>query len=113
MSQFFNNKPRIDISMLQPTSKLSLKLTCLAACGNDVKTATELSEFIAGDMSLPDVDPERPTTLQRIQQGAEGIFGWVQEHRDELLQGYQLIKGLRGGTAAATPPAAPPIPDIS
>lgn len=98
--------------MLQPTSKLSLKLSCLAACGNDVKAATELYEFIAGDMELPDVDPKRPTTYGMIKQGAEDIFGWVQEHRDELVQGYQLIKGLRGGTAAATPPAAPPIPDI-
>lgn len=111
MAQFFS-KSRIDLSMIQPTSKLSLKLTCLAACGNDVKTATELYEFIAGDMTLPDVDPERPTTFGMIKQGAEDIFGWVQEHRDELVQGYQLIKGLRGGTAAATPPAAPPIPDI-
>lgn len=98
--------------MIQPTSKLSLKLSCLAACGNDVKAATELYEFIAGDMELPDVDPKRPTTYGMIKQGAEDIFGWVQEHRDELVQGYQLIKGLRGGTAAATPPAAPPIPDI-
>lgn len=111
MTQFFS-KPRIDLSVLQPTSKLSLKLTCLAACNNDVKTATELYDFIAGDMALPDIDPERPTTFGMIKQGAEDIFGWVQEHKDELMQGYQLIRGMRGGATAATPPAAPPIPDI-
>lgn len=47
-----------------------------------------------------------------IKQGAEDIFGWVQEHKEELMQGYQLIRGMRGGATAATPPSAPPIPDI-
>lgn len=111
MPQLFR-QTRIDLERLSPSSKLSLKLTCLAACNNDIKTATELYDFIAGDMNLPDVEPEKPNTFAMIKKGAEDIFGWVQDHRDELIQGYQIIKGLRGEAASAAMPSAPPIPDI-
>lgn len=100
----------MDLSNLKPTSKLSLKLTCLSACRNDVRQAGELYEFIAGDMSLPDVDPEKPDTMTQVKGYARDMFGWLGEHRDELLQGWQILKGLRSGASASTPSDIPPLP---
>ena len=100
----------IDLSRIQPTSKLSLKLSCLEACANDVKAASELYEFVAGDLDLPDVEPTKPSTLEQVKANADDIFAWIGSHKEDLLQGYQLIKGI----AARPRPSAeiPPIPKI-
>lgn len=79
-------RPKIDLTQLQPTSKMSLKLTCLAACGNDVRAASELYDFIAGDLTLPDIDPEEPSAFAKFRQSADDIFGWVGEHKEDLWQ---------------------------
>ena len=44
-------KPQIDLTQIRATSKLSLKMSCLAACGNDVDKAEKLYRFIAEDLS--------------------------------------------------------------
>ena len=54
------SRPKIDLTKLRPTSKLSLKLTCLSACGNDMNAARELYGFISDGMELPDFDPAEP-----------------------------------------------------
>ena len=40
------SRPKIDLTKLRPTSKLSLKLTCLSACGNDIGAARELERVL-------------------------------------------------------------------
>lgn len=108
-------RPKMDLTRLKPTSKLSLKLTCLSACGNDMSAARELYGFISEGMELPDTDPAEPSSLERIMAGADGVFGWIQGHGDDIMRGYQIIRALRGGGAAAQAvspaPSAPPIPD--
>lgn len=111
-------KPQIDLSQIRPTSKLSLKLSCLAACGNNVDQANKLYQFIAGDMEqLPDFDAIPLSTVERFKVGANDLFGWVGRNKESLIEGWNLIQTLRGGTplttaaAAASPPAnVPPIP---
>ncbi len=103
------SRPKIDLAQIQPTSKMSLKLTCLAACGNDVRAASELYDFIAGDLTLPDIDPEEPSAFAKFRQSADDIFGWVGEHREDLVQGWQMIRSLRSSGVAQTP-GVPPIP---
>lgn len=103
-------RPKIDLTQLQPTSKMSLKLTCLAACGNDVRAASELYNFIAGDLTLPDIDPEEPSAFAKFRQSADDIFGWVGEHKEDLLQGWQMIRSLRSSGAVQTS-GVPPIPN--
>ena len=111
------SRPKIDLTKLRPTSKLSLKLTCLSACGNDIGAARELYGFIAEGMELPDTDPAEPSSLERIMAGADGFLGWIQGHGDEILKGYQIIRAMRGGgdtarVVSSAMPSAQPIPDV-
>lgn len=110
-------KPQIDLTQIRPTSKLTLKLSCLAACGNDVSQAERVYNFIAGDMKdLPDFDVPPMSTFEQIKNGANNLFGWLGEHRDQLAEGWNFIQTIRnGGTipiATGTPPTdIPPIPE--
>lgn len=110
------SRPKIDLTKLRPTSKLSLKLTCLSACGNDMNAARELYGFISDGMELPDFDPAEPSAFERIRNGADEVFGWMQSHGEDIVKGYQMIRALRGGgpaaqTVSSAAPSAPPIPD--
>ena len=110
----FGRKPS-DITQIRATSKLSLKMSCLAACGNDVDKADRLYKYISDGLdSLPDVDPLRPSVFDQIKGGANDIFGWIGEHKGDLIEGWNMIKALRGGSTIPVPsgPPAdiPPIP---
>ena len=100
----------IDTSRLRVTSKIALKLSCLEVCGNDIKDAEELYNYIAQGLDLLDTDPPTPSRLDQIKRGADDIISWLGSHKDDLLQGYALIKGLIPSQAAAEVP--PPIPNL-
>ena len=106
----------MDINRIQATSKMSLKMSCLAACNNNVEEAQKLYDFIASDINLPDTDIVPPTVMERFKSGAESLFGWIGEHKDSLIEGYNMIQMIRGGQpisvgAPATPPTGvPPLP---
>ena len=53
---FGRNTPQIDLAQIRPSSKMSLKMSCLSACGNNVEEAQKLYDFIASDINLPDTD---------------------------------------------------------
>ena len=99
----------IDISRLRVTSKISLKLSCLEVCGNDIKDADELYNYIAQGLDLPDTDPPTPSRLDQIKRGADDIISWLGSHKDDIMQGYALIKDLIPSQAAAE---LPPIPNM-
>ena len=107
-----NNK--INIGMIKPTSKMSLKISCLQACGNDVEKAEKVYSFLAGDMqSLPDFDTTPPTFMQQASDTVGNIFGWVKENQDDLARAFEFIRGMAGGQQSAppVPPVdVPPIP---
>lgn len=109
-------KPQIDLTQIRATSKLSLKMSCLAACGNDVDKAEKLYRFIADDLSnLPDVDPARASVVEQIKTGANDLFGWIGEHKGDIVEGWNFLQMIRGGapipSASAPPIDIPPIPD--
>jgi hypothetical protein len=115
---FFRRK--IDLRMINPSSKISLKMSCLASCKGDVEQATKLYNFLAeGVESMPDFDVAPISTFDQIKQGANQLFGWIKQNKDELVQGYNFIQSLRGGApinAAPTPTnipttTIPPLPD--
>lgn len=112
----FGRKPQIDLNRINPTSKMSLKMSCLAACGNNVDEAQKLYDFIAADINLPDTEVMPPTAMERLKNGAESLFGWVSEHKDSLIEGYNMIQMIRGGQpinmgAPVSPPSGvPPLP---
>ena len=100
----------MDISRLKVTSKIALKLSCLEVCENDIKAADELYNYIAQGLELPDTDPATPSRLDQIKRGADDIISWLGSHKDDIMQGYALIKGLIPSQAAAEVP--PPIPNL-
>ncbi len=109
-------KPQIDLTQIRPSSKVTLKLSCLAACGNDIEQAEKLYNFIAGDLAeLPDMDIPKPSVIEQVKGGANDLFGWIGEHKNDIIDGWNFFQALRGkGGIASAIPAAPPadIPPI-
>lgn len=97
--------------MINPSSKMALKMSCLQQCGGDVKKAEELYKFLAdGVESMPDYPEQKLSTMQQIQQAAGGIFGWVKENQGDIMNAINFIQQMRGGQPIGIPaaPAAPP-----
>ena len=95
------------IKMIKPTSKASLKQTCLYLCRMDVSKAERMYEFLIKDVgnSIPDVEPESRPFIQNFGEQANNIFAWLRENQDMLGQGVEFIKGIvKGKKAAPLPP---------
>lgn len=97
--------------MINPSSKMTLKASCLQACGNDVDKAQKLYKFFSEDIaSLPDFDVPPPTMMQQATRNVGSLFGWVKENKEDLFKAWDLIQSFRGGSPRAVmPPVAPPI----
>lgn len=110
---------KIDLGMVVPTSKMSLKASCINACGNDIEKASRLYDFFAKDIaSLPDFDIPKPTAYQQVKAVAGEVFGWLDSNRDKLAEAYSFIRSARQGRPVenpgdgGTPPAdVAPIPE--
>lgn len=108
----FNKYSSIDTARLNASSKLSLKMSCLQACNNDIDKASKLYEYIAEGMDLPDVTPAVPSTFEQIRQGAEEVLGWANAHQQDFLNAVSLIKGISGKTGASSAQTLPNLPQI-
>lgn len=98
--------------MINPSSKMALKLSCLQQTGGDVKKAEELYSFLAdGVESMPDYPVQRPSTMQQIQQAAGNIFGWVKENQGDIINAVNFIQQMRGAQPIGLP-VAPPVPAV-
>jgi hypothetical protein len=94
---------------------MSLKMSCLAACGNNVEEAQKLYDFIASDINLPDTDVMPPSGFDKVKSSAESIFAWIGEHKEDILQGWNFIQAMRGGVPIepappSVPTGVPPLP---
>jgi hypothetical protein len=112
---FGRNNIQIDLAQIRPTSKMSLKMSCLAACNNNVEEAQKLYDFIASDINLPDTDVMPPSGFDKVKNSAESIFAWIGEHKEDILQGWNYIQAMRGGTpinvaSSSVPTGVPPLP---
>ena len=103
------------IPNLMPTSKVSLKMSCLHSCNGDIEKAEKLYKYLSEGLDeLPTFDPVRPTTMQQIKDGAVQTFSWINENQDTIMNWVGLIKdmfGKGGGTPSA--PASQAIPPIN
>lgn len=109
-------RKEINMSAIVATSKMSLKASCIRACGNDIEKAERLYDFFAKDIvNLPDFDAPVPSTFDQIKGMAGDIFGWVDKNQDKIVGAYNFIQNMRGGTTIVTPSAppagVPPIPE--
>lgn len=112
---FGRNNVQIDLAQIRPSSKMSLKMSCLAACNNNVEEAQKLYDFIAADINLPDTDVMPPSDFDKVKNSAESIFAWIGEHKEDILQGWNFIQAMRGGVpinvaSSSVPTGVPPLP---
>ena len=112
---WFSRKKRMEmIQSIRPTSKSSLKMQCLWACGADIKKAKELYDYFAADLpDLPDTDPVQPSWIDNTKLTVNGLMGWLKENQDTLANGYEFIRNVianRGKLPTTiTEEALPPI----
>lgn len=97
---------------------MSLKASCISACGNDIEKAARLYDFFAKDLqSLPDFDIPKPTAYQQVKSIAGEVFGWIDGNQDKIAGAYNFLQSMRRGESVKIPdrgvaPAdVPPIPD--
>ena len=105
------------IQNIRPTSKVSLKMSCLYTCNGDVDKAERLYSFLIKDMEdLPTFDAVQPTTMQQLKDGAVQTFGWINQNQDTIMNWIGVIKDMfgKGGNGNNMPPTqAAPIPSIN
>lgn len=77
-----------------PTSKAQLIQVAMYMNKGDVAKAQEFVDFYAKNLDLPDFDPVAPTLLQQVKSGASGLFGWVKENKEDLVQGWQFVHDI-------------------
>ena len=96
MSWFKRNKISKDmIQMIKPTSKASLKTTCLLMANGDIDKAERLYDFYAKDMpDMPLYDAPVPTWVDNTKDTLNGLFSFFGEHKDGLSQGYSILRSL-------------------
>ena len=99
-----------------PTSKASLLQVAMWYHRGNIDKAQEMVDFYTKNMDLPDFDPVPPTLIQQIRDNATGLFGFIRENQNEIVQGYQFIQGIIKNkgvlpVAAEEATALPPIND--
>jgi hypothetical protein len=101
-----------NLSALRATSKLSLKMSCIAIAEGDLDKATKMYEFFIQDMELPDTDPIPLSKMQSIKHGIEEIGGLYKENKDDIMGVVNFVMGMFG----KQPPTSggtniPPLPN--
>ena len=117
---FQRNKP-IDLRMIDVSSKVTLKMSCVQASNGDMAKARELYDFFAKDLELPDYPMPKPNAVQKFTQQADALFGWVDQNGEKFLKGFNMIQMLRGrapipiqqAAEAAVENAIPPLAPIN
>lgn len=91
--------------MIKPTSKATLKSTCLLISNGDVEKAERLYDFYVKDMpDLPAFDQPEPTWVDNTKSTLNGLFSFLGEHKDGLSQGYEIIRSILNARGSNLPP---------
>ena len=84
-----------------PTSKAQLLQVAMWYHNGDIKKAQEMVDYYTKNMELPDFDPVRPTLIQQVKDNVGGLYSWVKENQVDLVNGWQMIRGLLKGENVA------------
>lgn len=84
-----------------PTSKVQLKGFCMRYADGDVKNATELYNFYADGIDLPDKEPQQPTKMQNLKDGVTDVVGFIRDNGDDIMNAFYFVKDLFTKKAAA------------
>ena len=115
----FFRKNKIDKKMIPhliPTSKVSLKMSCLHSCNGDIEKAEKLYQYLSEGLDdLPTFDPIKPTTMQQAQSMLSSGFTWVKENQDTIVNWVSFFRDMfgKGGGSGSVPPATSAIPPIN
>lgn len=105
-----------DYSLIRTSSKESLLRSALLVCGNDIKKAGEICDYVTKMLpNLPDTDPVLPSTLDQMKDTALGIFRWGEQNQDKILGTVNLVLQMMGKDPIGiptTPVEMPPAPPI-
>lgn len=98
-----------------PTSKAQLLQVAMWYHKGDIQKAQEFVDFYTKNMNLPDFDPVQPTFMQQVKNNASGLYGWIKENQNEIVQGYQLVYSIIKNKGALPPIASEgaPLPPIN
>lgn len=97
-----------------PTSRASLKQFCIMASGGDVDKAEKLYNFyIKGMEDLPMFDPVPASWMEKTKDTVEGVFGFIKDNQDGIVQGVEMIRGLLGKGGKVVETAASALPPIN
>lgn len=89
--------------MIDVSSKISLKLSCINACHGDIAKGKELYDFLAeGVETIPDIETPKPSVLRQAQETIGSIFGWVKENKDDIVQAVGFVQSLRNPASSVT-----------
>ena len=104
------------IQNIRPTSKVSLKMSCLHTCNGDIDKAEKLYNFLSSDLEdLPTFDAVQPTTMQQVRESAVQTFKWVNENQDTIMNWIGVIRNLfgKGGKGSSVSAPTTPMPSIN
>lgn len=109
-------KKQIDMDMIIPTSKISLKTSCIRACNGDIDKAMKLYDYFAKDLTnLPDFDAVQPTVFEQAKDMIGGTLSWIDNNQDKIVGYYNIIQQMRGNNGISTQQQdvmnVPPIPN--
>ena len=98
--------------MVNTSSKMSLKMSCINACKGDVQRAKELYDFLSeGIKSIPDFDIQPPSMVQQIKETVGSVFGWVKENREDIVQAVGFVQSIvKKPSSAPVTTEIPPLP---
>jgi len=116
--KIFNNDRRMEefLQNFVPTSKMQLKKTCLWYTHGDIKKAQEMFEYYSKDLNLPDFDPVQPSVFDQVKDNSLGLFNWIKENRDDIINTIQYVSSLiqnKGIIPAVDNPTAEVLPPIN
>lgn len=108
MSLFRSYKISTDmIKMISPTSKASLKTSCLLMANGDIDKAERLYDYFAKDMpEIPPYDAPTPTLMDNVKESVNSIFSLLGQHKEGLSQGYDVIRAFFNAKGANLPSLA-------
>lgn len=98
------------LQAISPTSKASLKTQCLLVSNGDVEKAEKLYDFYVKDMpDLPNFDAPAPTWVDNTKNTLTSLFSFIDEHKDGLAQGYDVLRSILGAKGVNLPPIVPSV----
>lgn len=99
--------------MIKPTSKASLKTTCLLMSNGDIEKAEKLYDFYAKDMEdMPMYDTPNPTWADNTKATLNSIFSFFGDHKDGIAQGYEVFRSILNARGATLPPLGQGADDV-